>query len=189
VYVTREKMIGVASIGRLALLLATALAVFGCNGPPLQVAQNVDLSQFQGKWYEIARLPRSTETGCFGTTAFYTQNSDGTLSLVNQCNVGASTGPLNTVSMIASVQDPSVPAKLALQVGGFAGNYWILEVGATYNSAVVGAPSRSTCGSSVARRRWTRRRCRASSTARRPTCSTRRSFSTHRSRPPGSATK
>lgn len=136
-------MIRVASVGRLAFVAATAWAVFGCNGPPLPVAQNVDLSQFQGKWYEIARLPRATETGCFGTTAFYTQNADGTLSLVNQCNVGASTGPLNTVSMIASVPEPSVAAKLALQVGGFSGNYWILEVGPTYNYAVVGDPSRS----------------------------------------------
>lgn len=136
-------MIRVASVGRLAFLAATAWAVFGCNGPPLQVAQNVDLSQFQGKWYEIARLPHSPETGCFGTTAFYTQNGDGTLSFVNQCNSGSSTGPLNTVSMIASVPDTSVPAKLTLEVGGFAGNYWILEVGSTYNYAVVGDPSRT----------------------------------------------
>jgi apolipoprotein D and lipocalin family protein len=139
-------MIRVASLARLALLVATAViasSVLACNGPPLQVASGVDLSQFQGKWYEIARLPRATETGCYGTTAFYTQNSDGTLSFVHQCNVGSSTGPLDTVSMIASVPDPSASAKLALQVGGFAGNYWILEVGSNYEYAVVGDPSRS----------------------------------------------
>ncbi|HXX70323.1 MAG TPA: lipocalin family protein [Polyangiaceae bacterium] len=132
----------VASLGGLAFLIA-ASTVAGCNGPPLQVAQGVDLSQFQGKWYEIARLPRLTETGCFGTTAFYTQNVDGTLTFVNQCNVGSTTGPLNTVSMIATVPDTSVSAKLALQVGGFSGNYWILEVGPSYEYAVVGDPSRS----------------------------------------------
>lgn len=133
----------VASLGRLALLIAAVSTAAGCNEPPLQVAQGVDLSQFQGKWYEIARLPRTTETGCYGTTAFYTQNTDGTLTFVNQCNVGGDTGPLNTISMIATVPDTTVAAKLALQVGGFSGNYWILEVGPSYEYAVVGDPSRS----------------------------------------------
>jgi apolipoprotein D and lipocalin family protein len=106
------------------------------------VAQNVDLSRFQGKWYEIARLPRTTQTDCHGTTAFYTENPDGTLDLVNQCNVGGPSGPLSTVSMIASVPNAAQPAKLALTVGGFSGDYWILEVGPSYEYAVVGHPSR-----------------------------------------------
>jgi apolipoprotein D and lipocalin family protein len=137
---------------RLAPLAVVALAVFtvlaafsafGCtSGPPLDVASNVDLSRFQGKWYEIARLPRTTQTDCHGTTAFYTQASDGSFSFVNQCNVGSATGPLKTVSMTASVPNASVPAKLALDVGGYVGDYWILEVGANYEYAVVGHPSR-----------------------------------------------
>jgi hypothetical protein len=61
---------------------------------------------------------------------------------VNQCNVGASTGPLKTVSMSATLPDPAVPAKLALDVGGYTGDYWILEVGSNYEYAVVGHPSR-----------------------------------------------
>jgi hypothetical protein len=61
---------------------------------------------------------------------------------VNQCNVGGPTGPLNTVAMSATVPDVSVPAKLALDVGGYTGDYWILEVGTNYEYAVVGHPSR-----------------------------------------------
>src|SRR5580692_1356275 len=133
---------------RLALLavLFSALAAFsllGCgSGPPLDVASNVDLSRFQGKWYEIARLPRTTQTDCHGTTAFYTLGSNGSLSLVNQCNVGSAEGPLKTVSMTATVPNGSVPAKLALDVGGYVGDYWILEVGSEYEYAVIGHPSR-----------------------------------------------
>jgi apolipoprotein D and lipocalin family protein len=129
----------------LFVLLAFALstAAFGCgSGPPLDVASNVNLARFQGKWYEIARLPRTTQTDCHGTTAFYTQASDGSLSFVNQCNVGSATGPLKTVSMTASVPNTSVPAKLALDVGGYVGDYWILEVGSNYEYAVIGHPSR-----------------------------------------------
>lgn len=119
------------------------MASVGCNSDPaLDVAPNVDLSQFQGKWYEIARLPRTTQTNCFGTTAFYTMGEGGSLSLVNQCNEGASDGPLNTQSMTATVPDSNQPAKLALQIGSFSGDYWILEVGSNYEYAVVGHPSR-----------------------------------------------
>lgn len=130
-------------ITALALCGALSSGALSCGAdPPLDVAQNVDLSRFQGKWYEIARLPRTTQTDCHGTTAFYTQNPDGTLSLVNQCNVGGPSGPLNTVSMTASVTDAAQPAKLALTVGGFSGDYWILELGPSYEYAVVGHPSR-----------------------------------------------
>jgi apolipoprotein D and lipocalin family protein len=129
-------------IRRLAALGGLALAVLACNAEPLDVAPNVDLSRFQGKWYEIARLPRTTQTDCHGTTAFYSQASDGALTLVNQCNVGSQTGPVKTVAMSASVPDSTVPAKLALDVGGYTGDYWILEVGSTYEYAVVGHPSR-----------------------------------------------
>ena len=125
----------------IAVLMALAMAC-GSNAP-LDVAPNVDLSRIQGKWYEIARLPRATQTDCHGTMAFYTQGADGTLSLVNQCNMGGPAGPLRTVAMTATIPDPSSPAKLALDVGGYSGDYWILEVGADYEYAVIGHPSRA----------------------------------------------
>jgi apolipoprotein D and lipocalin family protein len=129
---------------RFAAILAAAVTFTpGCGSDhPLDVASNVDLGRFQGKWYEIARLPRTTQTDCHGTTAFYSQNTDGTLALVNQCNVGATDGPLKTVTMTAHVPNASVPAKLSLEVAGFSGDYWILEVGTNYEYAVVGHPSR-----------------------------------------------
>ena len=130
---------------RLCIVLAclAALSISGCQSdPPLEVAPSVNLSQLQGKWYEIARLPRTTEVDCHGTTAFYTQAPDGSLGLVNQCNVGSANGTLQTIAMTATVPDSSVPAKLALNVGGYTGDYWILEVGSNYEYAVVGHPSR-----------------------------------------------
>jgi len=132
---------GVALCAGLALL---AVVGVGCGqDPPLAVASKVDLSRFQGQWFEIAKLPRITQTDCFETTAFYSLASDGTLDLVNECHVGSAGGPLKTVTMTAKVPDPSAPAKLALDVGGFYGDYWILEIGSDYEYAVVGHPSRS----------------------------------------------
>jgi apolipoprotein D and lipocalin family protein len=128
----------------LVVLSLVAMGATGCIAdPPLDVAPNVDLNRFQGKWYEIASLPRTTQTDCYGTTAFYSQTSGGSFQFVNQCNVASTGGPLKTVTMTATVTDNSVPAKLALDVGGFTGAYWILEVGPNYDFAVVGHPSRA----------------------------------------------
>jgi apolipoprotein D and lipocalin family protein len=126
-----------------AVLLLVSSFVGGCQSdPPLEVAPSVSLAELQGKWYEIARLPRMTEVDCHGTTAFYSRSADGSLGLVNQCNVGSPTGKLQTIAMTATVPDSSVPAKLALNVGGYTGDYWILEVGPNYEYTVVGHPSR-----------------------------------------------
>jgi MYXO-CTERM domain-containing protein len=38
--------------------------------------------------------------------------------------------------------DPKTPSKLSLDVGGFSGDYWILEVGKDYEYAVIGHPTR-----------------------------------------------
>ena len=125
------------------IVLSTALAAGCSTDPPLDVAPNVDLSRFQGKWFEIAKLPRPTQTDCYGTAGYYSLASSDSLVLVNQCNVGSMAGPLRTVTMNATVTSPSVPAKLAIDVGGCYGDYWILELGARYEYAVIGHPSRS----------------------------------------------
>jgi apolipoprotein D and lipocalin family protein len=127
----------------LGIALLAASSLVACQSdPPLEVAPKVEMSQLQGKWYEIARLPRTTEADCHGTTAFYTLAADGSLGLVHQCNIGSPTGKLQTIAMTATVPDSSVPAKLALNVGGYTGDYWILEVGPNYEYTVVGHPSR-----------------------------------------------
>jgi apolipoprotein D and lipocalin family protein len=126
------------------IVLSAAIAVAGCSAdPPLDVAPNVDLSRFQGKWFEIAKLPRPTQTDCYGTAAYYSLASSDSLVLVNQCNVGSMAGALRTVTMNAKVTSPSAPGKLAIDVGGFYGDYWILELGPRYEYAVIGHPSRS----------------------------------------------
>jgi apolipoprotein D and lipocalin family protein len=117
-----------------------ALGVSACDdNPPLDVA-NVDLGRFQGKWYEIAKLPRATETGCEGTTATYRLKPDGKLDLQSECQVD---GVTRRMIAEAIVSDPETPGKLSLDIGGFYGDYWILEVGKNYEYAVVGHPTRS----------------------------------------------
>ena len=129
---------------RLAIFLALASIVAGCNSsPPLDVAQNVDLKRFQGKWYEIAKLPRATQANCTGTTQYFTLKNDGSAELVNECHLGSLDGTTRGATANAKIPDASAPAKLSVDFGGgFYGDYWILEVGDHYEYAVVGHPTR-----------------------------------------------
>jgi len=124
------------------LRLLAVLALVACSNDPLDVAPNVDLGRFQGKWYEVAKLPRSTQSDCVGTTSFYTV-SGSNVDVRHECHLGSATGQLKSIAMSAKVDDPKVPAKMSLDVGGFYGDYWILDVGEHYEYAVVGTPSRS----------------------------------------------
>jgi apolipoprotein D and lipocalin family protein len=127
------------------VFVCSALAIgiaLGCRSdPPLDVAA-VELSRLEGKWYEIAKLPRPTQRGCENTTAYYRLKSDTELDVVNECTRD---GALTRVTAMAVVTDPEVPAKLAIDVGAFFGDYWILDVGdgdAEYEYAVIGHPTR-----------------------------------------------
>lgn len=127
-----------------ALGLSMALGLVACSkDPQLDTVSNVDLKRFQGKWYEVASLPRPTQADCYGTIAVYTLTSDTTMSLVHQCNLGSMTGPLRESHANGVVNDPSVAAKLSVDFGGgFYGDYWIIDLGEHYEYAVVGHPTR-----------------------------------------------
>jgi apolipoprotein D and lipocalin family protein len=114
----------------------------GCStDPPLEVAA-VELAKFEGGYFEIAKLPRPTQTDCAATTAFYRRVSSNELAVVHECREGSLDGPLRRSAARALVTDPDVPAKLSLDVGGFFGDYWIIDVADDYRYAAVGHPSR-----------------------------------------------
>jgi apolipoprotein D and lipocalin family protein len=122
-------------------LSLAALLCAGCQQQPLDVAQ-VELQRLQGKWFEIAKLPRPSQAGCVGTTAEFRLASETELLVVNECHEGGLTGPLKRVAARAVATDANEPAKLSLDFGFAYGDYWILEVGDDYEYAVVGHPSR-----------------------------------------------
>ncbi len=121
--------------------LGLSLAASGCANEPLDVAPTVDLTRFQGQWYEIAKLPRTTQAQCTGTTAFY-QLREGGLDVTNQCHLITLTGSPKTSLARVNATGEGVNSKMSIEVGGFNGDYWILEVGEHYEYAVIGVPSR-----------------------------------------------
>jgi len=111
--------------------------------PPLQTVAKVDLSRYVGRWYEIANFPQSFQEGCTGTTATYTLREDGEIDVVNRCRKGSLKGEVDSAEGRARVTDTRTNAKLEVTFfWPFWGDYWIVDLGADYEYAVVGHPSR-----------------------------------------------
>ena len=137
-----------ALLGRIASL---ALALVGCATtttarlrlPELQTVPHVDLGRYVGIWYEIASFPQSFQRGCTATTATYTLRDDGQIDVVNRCRKGSPDGPEKVARGRARVVDRSSNARLEVSFfRPFWGDYWIIDLGADYEYAVVGHPGR-----------------------------------------------
>jgi apolipoprotein D and lipocalin family protein len=116
----------------------------------LDVVPTVDLKQYAGTWYEIARLPNWFQKQCTGeVTATYTLVDDGTIKVVNRCRKeNGETAEAEGRAKRASDTGPNTKLKVrfAPKVLSFLpfvwGDYWIINLAPDYSYAVIGEPSR-----------------------------------------------
>ena len=105
-----------------------------------QPAKPVELSQYLGRWYEIARYEQSFQKGCEGVSADYALREDGMISVRNACR--KPDGKVSVANGKAKVVDPATNAKLKVSFfGPFYGDYWVLDRADDYSWAIVGEPS------------------------------------------------
>jgi apolipoprotein D and lipocalin family protein len=132
--------------------LAVVLLASACAGTPHvpPPPSYVDLSHYVGTWYEIARLPARFQSDCVASRAEYTLLSSGKIGVTNTCRMRD--GRERTVRGEAEVLDRTTNARLLVRFDTWlaffmpapsAGNYWILDVAADYQSAMVASPDRS----------------------------------------------
>lgn len=133
--------------------LITLIAACFCAAPafadvPLETVGAVDLERYLGKWYEIARLEQKFQKGCINSTAEYSFRKDGDIRVVNRCEIEES-GKIKEAVGRAWVKDKQTNAKLRVQfvliglkLSFLSGNYWILDLGPDYSTAMIGGPSR-----------------------------------------------
>jgi apolipoprotein D and lipocalin family protein len=111
--------------------------------PELQTVPRVDLGRYLGTWYEVASFPQRFQRGCTATTATYALRDDGEIDVVNRCRKDSPDGPEKVARGRARIVDPSSKAKLEVSFfWPFWGDYWIIDLGADYEYAVVGHPGR-----------------------------------------------
>jgi apolipoprotein D and lipocalin family protein len=136
---------------KLTIMFLGILAFTGCGTtaterlrlPPLVTVSHVDLSRYLGTWYEIASFPQRFQRGCTASSANYVLRADGDIDVVNRCRKDALDGEEKVAKGRARVVDKATGAKLKVSFfRPFWGDYWIIDLGADYDYAVVGHPSR-----------------------------------------------
>ena len=93
--------------------------------PKLPVVAKLDLSRYQGLWYELARMKDTEfEYGCTWATAKYTLQPDGTMRLINTCYAGEQVatdrfGMERRDGGTARLPDPRYPGRLLVKFDRF----------------------------------------------------------------------
>ncbi len=127
----------------LPLILSGCATKDGINMKPLETVNSVNLERYVGQWYEIARYEHRFQKGCVGSKATYSLRDDGKITVVNECFDESFSGKLRSAKGKAWVVDNQSNAKLKVSFfWPFAGDYWIIDLGANYEYAVVGHPKR-----------------------------------------------
>ena len=114
-----------------------------------ETVDSVDLERYQGKWYEIVKIPNNFQEDCVSdVTAEYSSAEDGLLKVVNSCV--RENGKAKSSEGRARIEDPVTNARLKVTfakmfgkwIFAFGGDYWIIELAEDYSTVVVGHPQR-----------------------------------------------
>ena len=130
--------------------LSTTMASMADAREPLELIDSIDLTRYQGRWYEIARLPNRYQDQCAGeVSADYELLEDGRVQVTNRCR--RPDGSWSEVQGIAR-RDSSDSRAAALEVR-FAprwlsflpfvwGEYRVMALDDDYRHALVGSDDR-----------------------------------------------
>ncbi|MGC7836949.1 lipocalin family protein [Pseudomonas wayambapalatensis] len=131
----------------LALTLGACVGASPDKPPPKTMP--VNLEQYQGKWYELARLPMFFQRDCVQSEANYQLREDGQVDVTNRCR--DEDGEWQQATGIAQLQQPGQTDKLWVRFDNWfsklapdtaKGEYWVLYHDPDYRVAVVGHPNR-----------------------------------------------
>jgi len=138
-------------LGILAMISVFSISVFAqkTNENALQTVSSVDLKQYSGKWYEIARYPNKFQDQCVGNTAAtYTIKKENKIEVLNECVTEK--GVVDKAKGEARIVDKNTNAKLEVRfapkflsfISAVWGDYWIIDLDENYKYAAIGDPKR-----------------------------------------------
>ena len=142
---SREVLLRTIDVVAALLVVSGALSA---SAPPVRTVPSVDLNQYAGDWFEIARFPNRFQRRCLGDVrATYARHPDGRVEVVNRCRT---TDGETEARGIARVADEQSFARLKVRFApawlSFLplvwGDYWIIGLAPDYSWAVVGDPGR-----------------------------------------------
>jgi lipocalin len=108
----------------------------------MSVIQELDINNYLGTWYEIARFPNKFEKDLVGVTATYSLNDDGKIKVINKGYQKTLNGTPSEAIGKAKIPDPNQPGKLKVSFFWiFYADYFILELDNNYLYALIGSSS------------------------------------------------
>lgn len=128
---------------RAMMMFALCFAIPVLAKADLQTVPQVDVNQYVGRWFQIARNPLFFENGCVCSVQDLSALPNGTVAVVNTCNFQSPAGALRKISGTATSEDTTTNARFSIDFGlPQKGEYWIIGLDANYRYAVVSDPSR-----------------------------------------------
>ena len=148
--IKQKSTLGMLSAALVALTLSLQAQATNNESkiPVVTTVQKIDIHQYAGKWYEIARLPMFFQRNCVSdvTATYSVDTADASKIIVdNQCrksdgkniqSIGQAT-PIDASN--SKLQVTFLPKFLRWLPIGQA-PYWILKIDADYKTALVGNP-------------------------------------------------
>ncbi len=105
-----------------------------------KTVEDFDLERYQGKWYEIARLPNRFEKDLVAVTANYTLQDDGTVEVINRGRVKTLDGKLKESKGEARRRKGGKASELEVSFFlFFYGDYNVMELDPNYQWSLVGS--------------------------------------------------
>ena len=139
------------SLRRLALAamvtVAGALAACASTSPPPGIAPvtGFELTRYEGRWHELARLDHSFERGMTDVSATYQRQSDGSVRVVNRGFDTEKNAWREAVGKALFTDDVGTASLKVSFFGPFYGGYHVAALDAGYQWALVVGPDRSYC--------------------------------------------
>jgi apolipoprotein D and lipocalin family protein len=117
--------------------------------PPLAPIASLDVPRYLGTWYEVAKFPNRFQSMCAANTqAEYRLLASGQIEVINRCQKanGEITEAVGRARQIGDPQSPRLKVRFAPAWLSFLpmvwGNYWVIDLDASYQLAAVSEPSR-----------------------------------------------
>lgn len=117
--------------------------------PSVKAISQIDISQYMGRWYEIAKLPNWFQRNCAqNTQATYQLINPAQIQVLNQCQTahGEMIQALGMARPRANGQPAQLEVRFAPSWLGWLpivwGDYWVLDLDPQYQLAAVGDPSK-----------------------------------------------
>jgi apolipoprotein D and lipocalin family protein len=131
-------------IGLIIIILISLFTFQSCRqGPPIRMAEQVNLDLFMGDWYVIANIPTFIEKGAHNAVESYSRTSDKVIDTRFSFNKDSFTGPKKEYNPTGFVTDDPSNAEWKMQfLWPFKSEYIIVYVDPAYEYTIIGRTKR-----------------------------------------------